>query len=336
MSTGSSWAGTRSTALRARRGKLKRVHQMRLRAGMTAGELAEEMRLTGVMQAGRIGRAAEITAEMFSNPDYTTFLTLSGPLTHGGLRLVFSDLIRKGYVDAIVTNGANMVGDLIEAMGEHHYIGKVDANDEELWEKGINRAYDIYFNGSSFEHLEKFAYGILDDIPEATRDGIPINGLLKEIGLRLKDKDSILYNAAERDVPIFSPGFLDSMLGIPLYMYSKRNKLVINPLRDFDRFTDYVYEANKSGAIILGGGTPKHHTQYMHTLREGLDAAIQIGSARVEDGSLSGAPLKESVSWGKLKGKQMEMTATIFGEVTSVFPLIIAAALEKVEEKKVT
>lgn len=70
----------------------------------------------------------------------------------------------------------------------------------------------------------------------------------------------------------------------------------------------------------------------MHTLREGLDAAIQISSARVEDGSLSGAPLKESITWGKLKeGVLEEKTATIFGEVTSVFPLIIAAALEKIQ-----
>jgi len=311
---------------------LKRVHQMRLRAGMTVGELADEMKKSGVMQAGRIGKAVDIITEMFSNPEYTTFLTLSGPLTHGGLRVVFSDLIKNGYVDAVVTNGANMVGDLIEAMGAHHYIGRVDADDTELFEKGINRAFDIYFEGKVFEELEKYIYKILDDIPEETRIGVSINDLLKEIGIRLTDKDSILYNAAKKDVPIFSPGFLDCMLGIPLYLYSKQKKLVINPLRDFDRFTNLVFDAKKSGAIILGGGTPKHHTQYMHTLREGLDAAVQIGSARVEDGSLSGAPLKESVSWGKLKGEKIEMTSTIFGEVTSVFPLIVAASLEKMEK----
>lgn len=313
---------------------MKRVHQMRLRAGMTVGELTDEMLKTGVMQAGRVGKATEIVAEMFSDPEYTTWITLSGPLCHGGLRAVFSDLIKNGYIDAVVTNGANIVGDLIEAIGAHHYIGKVDSDDEELFKKGINRAYDIYFEGKVFEDLENHVYQLLDDIPEMRRNSIAINEMLKEIGLRLKDKDSILYNAAENDVPLFSPGFLDCMLGIPLYMYSKERTLVINPLKDFDRFTDMVYEAKKSGAIILGGGTPKHHTQYMHTLREGLDAAIQIGSARVEDGSLSGAPLKESISWGKLKGERMGMTATVFGEVTSILPLIVAGALEKVEGKK--
>ncbi len=173
----------------------------------------------------------------------------------------------------------------------------------------------------------------MDSLPEEKRVDIPINGLLREIGLKLEDEDSILYNASRKGVPVFSPGLLDSMLGIPLWMYSKRGRLVIDPLRDFDLFADMVYEAKNAGAIILGGGTPKHHTQYMNTLREGLDAAVQIssGSARADDGSLSGAPLKESVSWGKLKGERLGMTSTIFGDVTIVFPVIVAAALENIQ-----
>ncbi len=304
---------------------------MRLHAGMTVGELADEMLKAGVIGAGRVGRAVEIVAEMFSDPDYTLFLSLSGPLVPGGLRLVFTDLIKEGFVNAVVTNGSNMVHDLFEAMGRHHFIGAVNVDDEKLYEKGINRAYDIYMESEGFQELDAFICAILDQIPEERRTGISINGLLREIGLRLEDVDSILYNAARKNVPIFSPGFLDCMLGIPLWMYSKRSRLVINPLKDFDLFADIVYDAKKSGAIILGGGTPKHHTQYMNTLRDGVDAAIQISSARVEDGSLSGAPLKESITWGKLKGEKINMTSTIFGEVTTIFPLIVAAALEKID-----
>ncbi len=309
---------------------MKRVEQMRLRPGMTVGELTDEMLRAGVIGAGRVGRAVEIVTEMFSDPDYTTFLSLSGPLVPGGMRLVFTDLIRGGYVDAVVTNGANVVHDILEAMGKRHIVGDLLHDDAELFEEGINRAYDIFIEGDAFVELEGYVGGILDDLPEEKRVDVPINGLLREIGLRLEDEDSILYNAAKHEVPIFSPGFLDSMLGIPLWMYSKRSRLVINPLKDFDLFADMVYEAKKTGAIILGGGTPKHHTQYMNTLREGLDAAIQISSARVDDGSLSGAPLKESVSWGKLKGERLGMTSTIFGDVTIVFPVIVAAVLEKI------
>jgi deoxyhypusine synthase len=121
------------------------------------------------------------------------------------------------------------------------------------------------------------------------------------------------------------------MLGIPFWMYSQQKKFQINPLKDFDLLSEMVFEARKSGAIILGGGTPKHHTQYMHTLREGLDAAVQISTARADDGSLSGAPLKESISWGKLKEGVLESkTSTIFGDVTIIFPLIISAVLDKI------
>jgi deoxyhypusine synthase len=307
---------------------MKRVEQMRLRPGMTVGELAEEMRNAGVIGAGRVGRAVEIVAEMFSDPDYTTFITLSGPLVPSGMRLVFRDLIRDGHVDVVVTNGANVVHDIVEAMGRPHMVGEVDVDDAELHERGINRAYDIFIESDTWPKLEEYVGGILDGLPEERRVGIPIHGLLREIGLRLEDEESILYTAARKGVPIFSPGLLDSMLGIPLWMYSKRSSLVIDPIKDFDLLGEMVYEAKKSGAIILGGGTPKHHAQYMNTLREGLDAAVQISTARAEDGSLSGAPLKESVSWGKLKG---DRASTIFGDVTIVFPLIVAAALERIE-----
>jgi deoxyhypusine synthase len=314
---------------------MKKVHQIRLRAGMTAGELADEMRLTGVMQGGRVGKAADIIAEMFSDPSYTTFITLSGPLVPGGLRIVIRDLIKYGYVDAVMTNGANMIHDIVESMGRSHFIGTVNVDDEELYEEGYNRAYDIFIENDTFVDIEKYVGKLVDDIPEEKREGIAFHEFLNELGKRIIDEESILKAAADKNIPIFSPGFLDSMLGIPLWLYGKQKKLVFNPLKDFDLLADMVFDAEKSGAIILGGGTPKHHTQYMHTLREGLDAAVQISSARVEDGSLSGAPLKESITWGKLrKGQLEEKTATIFGEVTSLFPLIIAAALEKVEKKE--
>lgn len=310
---------------------MKKVHQIKLRPGMTVSELAKEMRLTGVMQGGRVGRAVDIVADMFSDPEYTIFITLSGPLVPGGMRVIIRDLIKDGYIDAVMTNGANMVHDLVEAMGRNHYIGTTNVDNEKLYSRGYNRAYDIFIENDTFVDIEGFVNNLIDDIPEKKREDLAFHEFLYELGKRIEDEESVILAAAEKNVPIFSPGFLDCMLGIPLWMYSKQKKLVFNPLKDFDLLADMVFDAEKSGAIILGGGTPKHHTQYMHTLRDGLDAAIQISSARVEDGSLSGAPLKESITWGKLKkGKLEKNTATIFGEVTSLFPLIVAAALEKI------
>jgi deoxyhypusine synthase len=295
---------------------------------MTVGELADEMLGAGVIGAGRVGKAVNIVAEMFSDPDCMTFITLSGPLVPSGMRLIITELIRGGYVDSVVTNGANIVHDILEAMDIGHFIGKKETDDGELLKEGISRIYDIYIRKYAFSELERYIDTLLDSIPEKKRVKTPIHRLLKEMGTRMEDEDSILLNAARCGIPIFSPGLLDSMLGIPMWMYSKKRPLSLDPLEDFDLFAEMVYEAKKTGAIILGGGTPKHHTLYMNTLREGLDLAVQISSAREDDGSLSGAPLREAVSWEKLKG---DKTSTIFGDVTIVFPLIVSAVLEKIQ-----
>jgi deoxyhypusine synthase len=298
---------------------------------MTVGELTLELQRAGVIGAGRVGKAVDLVADIFSDPDFTSFMTLSGPLVPSGMRLIFHDLIRDGYIDAIVTNGANIIHDLVEAIGRQHLVGTQSIDDDELLKQGFNRIYDIFIESYSFIELEKFVTNILDTIPESQRTNFAYHEFLRELGLRLDDKESILNIAAVKDIPIFCPGFLDSMLGIPLWMYSKQKSLSFDPLKDFDLMASMVFDAKKSGAIILGGGVPKHHTQYIHTLRDGLDSAIQISTARVEDGSLSGAPLRESISWGKLKNESLEQnTSTIFGDVTILFPLIVSAALEKI------
>jgi deoxyhypusine synthase len=300
---------------------------------MKIGELTEEMKKAGVIGAGKVGKAVDIIVEMFMDPCYTTFLTLSGPLVPSGLRQIFRDLIEDGYVNVVVTTGANMVHDLIEAIGKSHYIGTSNFDDKKLFNQGINRIYDIFIESNTFVELEKFIGSIIDSFSREKRTNLAYNEFLKIIGLHLEDENSILYTAAKRSVPIFCPGLLDSMLGIPLWMYAKNKQLTFNPLKEFDLLTDIIFEAKKSGAIILGGGMPKHHTQYVHTLREGLDAAIQISTARLEDGSLSGAALKESITWGKLKEGSLEnRTSNIFGDVTIIFPIIVTAALERIQK----
>lgn len=311
---------------------MKKVHQMQLRPNMKVGELTEEMKKAGVIGAGKVGKAVDIIVEMFIDPSYTTFLTLSGPLVPSGLRQIVRDLIKEEYINAVMTTGANIVHDLIEAFGESHYIGASNVEDKKLFKQGINRIYDIFIESNTFIELEKRITNILDLTPKEKRSNLAYNEFLKIIGLNLEDKNSILFTAAKRNVPIFCPGLLDSMIGIPLWMYSKDKYLTFNPLKEFDLLTDMIFDAKKSGAIILGGGTPKHHTQYIHTLREGLDAAIQISTARIEDGSLSGAPLKESITWGKLREESLQLrTSNIYGDVTIIFPIIVVAALEKIQ-----
>ena len=307
---------------------MREVKPIRVRPGISVRELVEEMERSGVLGAGRVAKAARIVAEMFSDREYTVFLSVAGPLVPAGLRGVVSDLVGRELIHALVTTGANITHDIMLSFGMPILIGSHKADDRKLLERGLSRIYDMYVRRSDIEEFERRIWALLDEIPEEERDGTSIYGLMWEIGARLPDESSILRRAWEKRTPIFSPGLLDSMLGMQLWMYSRLRRLVINPLLDFEKFSELVYEARKAGAIILGGGTPKHHVLYMNTLRGGLDAAVQITTATPEDGSLSGAPLEEAVSWGKVKTNKF---VTVHGDATIVFPLVVAAALELVE-----
>jgi len=298
---------------------------MRLRSGLTVDELVSEMRECGVLGAGKIGRAAELAAEMFSDPDCTVFLTMAGPLVPGGLRRIIRDLIDKEYVNVVVTTGANMVHDMVEALGYKHLVGTFLAEDKKLRAKNLGRIGDIYIEQKAFKSLEKWMYKTLENIPEERRKRMSTAELLFEIGKQIQDPESILATAAKKEVPIISPGFVDSIAGFHLWVFGQDKKMGIDPLLDVNKLMDKVYEAKKAGIIILGGGWPKHFALFANTFREGVDCAIQITMDRPEPGGLSGATLEEAISWGKVKPEGKAVT--VICDVTIAFPLIVASAL---------
>jgi len=309
---------------------LRHVKQMRLRPRMSVGELASEMRDAGVLGAGKIGEAADLTAEMFGNPDYTVFLTIAGALVPAGLRKVIRDLIDREYVNVVVTTGANMVHDMVEALGYRHVRGSFLAEDKKLKDRDVGRIGDIYIRQKAFKHLEKWLFQILETIPEERRAHMSVAELLTELGKQIKDNDSILATAARKKVPIICPAFVDSIAGFHLWVFGQDKKIVIDPLLDVSRLMDVVYEAKKVGMIILGGGVPKHFALFANTFREGIDCAVQITMDRPEPGGLSGASLEEAISWGKIKPEGKGVT--VICDATIAFPIIVASALDNLEK----
>jgi len=307
---------------------LKDVKHIQLTRGITVAQLIKEMDACGVLGAGKIGKAAKLVTRMFKNPDYTVFLTLAGALVPGGLRNIIAQLIAKGHVNVVVTTGANMVHDMVEALGYRHKVGTFRAEDKQLKRKDIGRIADIYIEHKVFKDLEKWLYRILEEIPEQKRQRISPSELLLEIGKRIDDEDSILATAARKNVPVICPGLPDSIAGFQLWIYGQDKKLVLDPLGDVSKLVGEVYEAKKSGIIILGGGLPKHFALFANTFREGVDLAVQITMDRPEPGGLSGASLEEAISWSKVKSE--ENTVTVISDATIAFPLIVAAALEEV------
>lgn len=306
---------------------MKYVKHITLTKDMSLSQLLDEMCQCGVLGAGRIGKAAELTAEMFRNKDYTVFLTLAGALVPGGLRKIIANLIEAELVHVVVTTGANMVHDMVEALGYRHVIGTLQAEDKKLKRQEIGRIADIYIEQKAFKALEKWLYKVVEEIPELERQNLSTAELLFQIGKRINDEESILAQAAKKNVPVICPGFVDSIAGFQLWMISQDKKTKINPLTDIRTLLDKVYEAKKVGVIILGGGLPKHFTLFANTFREGVDCAVQITMDRPEPGGLSGAPLEEAISWGKLKPEGKAVT--VICDATIAFPLIVAAALER-------
>ena len=286
-----------------------KVDQIDIKPDMSVSELIDQFDGSGVLGAGRVARACDLLAKMISDDDTNVFMSLGGPLVPGGLRNVFADMVKNHYVDLIVASGANITHDLLESFGGRHYKDK-GTDDEELNAQGIGRIGDVFTASEDFEVFEQRITEIFEDIASS------------------KSHNSILANAARENVPIFAPGLIDSMFGLQLWMFNQDHDFVVDAVADMHYLSDIVFNSEKVGGILLGGGLTKHYTLASNLLKGGLDLAIQITMDRPESGSLSGAPLEEAKSWSKAKcGSDL---ATVIGDVTVIFPLILAGALDKI------
>ena len=304
-----------------------KVNPINVTSDMKISDLISQFDESGVLGAGRVARACNILADMIQDEDMKVFMSLGGPLIPGGMRNIVTKMINDGHVDLIVSSGANITHDLVEAFGGSHYRHE-GKDDEELNEEGIGRIADINVGSDDFTIFETEITKIFEQIA-SERQSISIQELLHEIGLLVEDENSFVATAARNNVPIFAPGLIDSMMGLQLWIFNQDHDFVVDAVADMHYLSDIVFEAEKVGAILLGGGLTKHYTLASNVIKGGLDAAIQITMDRPEAGSLGGAPLEEAKSWAKARcGSSL---ASVVGDVTIIFPLIYAAALDKLD-----
>jgi deoxyhypusine synthase len=148
-----------------------------------------------------------------------------------------------------------------------------------------------------------------------------------------RGRDSLARLAFERKIPVFVPGITDGAVGSQVWLFWQRHRdFALDLLADEQALSDRVYEAKRTGAILLGGGISKHHTIWWNQFRDGLDAALYITTAVEWDGSLSGARTREAISWGKVKPRAPHVT--VEGDVTVLLPLMVGAALERLRAKR--
>jgi len=300
------------------------VTQIHIRPGMTVNELVSAMGKAGAYNGGSLHRAADIYERMLRDTETTKFFGLAGAMVPAGMGGIVTDLIRDRHIDILVSTGANLTHDIIEAIGCRHFHGTAFCNDVELRHDEINRIYDVYLPNEAFEHFEEFMQGVYGALePKST---ISIAGLLRHIGSHLKS--GILHTAAEKEIPVYCPAVQDSMVGLQYWLFSQTNKVTVDAFADMPALMDRCFTAKKAGAMLIGGGVPKNFIlQSMLMTPNGFNYAVQLTGDRPDLGGLSGATLDEARSWGKIT--EDAQAVTVYGDATITLPVLVAAVMER-------
>ena len=324
-----------------------RINPEPIAKGVTAADLIDGAFLA--YNAGRLQKAARLYVEKMLAEEAFVGMSLTGALTPAGLgRSVLIPLIRAGFVDWIVSTGANLYHDAHFGLGLALHQGAHDVDDRVLRAEGVVRIYDILFDYKVLLETDAYLRGVMDT-PEFQRDmsTAELHYLLgkflaaREDELKLNDT-CVLTTAFRCGVPCYTSSPGDSSIGMNIAeLWLKGRGPRLDVCRDVNETAAIVYEAKKSGGasgvLILGGGSPKNFIlQTEPQIQEvlGLDEAghdyfVQVTDARPDTGGLSGATPGEAVSWGKVDPEKLPGTVVVYGDTTIIAPLLTAYALTR-------
>lgn len=308
------------------------VKDFQWKQGITVKELMQSYSHIGY-QSVELSRAADVIIKMKKN-SAKIFLTFTSNMVTSGLRGFFAQLIRLKIPNVIVTTVGGIEEDIMKANGEKFSIGNFSSDDVELHEKGINRIGNLLIKNESYMNFENYITPILDKL-YTKKKRWAVSEMLKEIGLMLdpkKAQDSILFQAAKNEVPIFCPAITDGAFGFHLYLYQQKHPdFIIDVVKDFGNILFTTTHDDKKGVIALGGSISKHHAILCTLLNGGANYAVYMTTAHKTSGSMSGATTDEAKSWGKVKDDSD--IATVNGDVTIMFPLTMIKVLEELKEE---
>lgn len=317
-----------------------RILPTRVKPDMTVTELIDQQ--FQAYNAARLHEAARLYVERMLDPeqDVTIGMTMAGALTPAGLGGSILTLMEYGFVDFIISTGANLYHDMHHALAMSLHRGDFRLDDVKLQEEGVIRIYDILFDDKVLLDTDSFVRESLKSLPNRP---ISTSELHHHLGTQLlkagvKPEYSILAQAAAWNVPIYTSSPGDSSIGMNVARHAlDGNQLTLDPLADVNETTAIVHSATRNGVIILGGGSPKNfYLQTQPQLWEvlgiqkgGHDYFIQITADAPHWGGLSGATPSEAVSWGKIKPDQLRDAVVVYGDSTIALPLIAAYAVSK-------
>jgi deoxyhypusine synthase len=309
----------------------RRVEDIQIHDRPSLDTLARRLGAAGGFTAKGFAQGVDILVEMLGDGEMTTFLSFPADIVATGTRGVLHQLIAGGHVDAVITTCGTLDHDIARSYGPYLH-GDWLLDDALLRKQGLYRLGNLVIEEKVYGGtVERFMQRLLNRLWKNGTRRISTADLVWKIGEALgprAGRGSLARAAFERNVPMIVPGITDGAVGSQLWLFWQLHKeFQVDLLPDEQRLSDLVFDAERSGAILLGGGISKHHTIWWNQFRDGLDAALYITSAVEWDGSLSGARTREAVSWGKVKPKAHHVT--VEGDITVLLPWMVGAALER-------
>jgi deoxyhypusine synthase len=306
---------------------MKIVKDMNISRKVGLKDVLNQMLQAGGFTGKKLALAAGILKEMLKDKECLRFLSFTGNLVATGIRGIFRDFVKNKFFDVVITTCGALDHDLARSF-KNYYHGSFFVDDKELHKKGIHRLGNIFIPKDSYGLIiEEKMQSYLKEIFSEGKKELSTYELCWEIGKRIGNKGSILYWAWKNKIPIIVPGITDGAVGYQIWQFSQDHDFKINVLKDEQLLSDLVWNAKKSGALIVSGGISKHHVIWHTQFRGGLDYAVYITTAAEYDGSLSGAQTREAISWGKIKEKAKHVTVEV--DATIALPIIYAALISK-------
>ncbi|MED5371613.1 MAG: deoxyhypusine synthase family protein [Myxococcota bacterium] len=311
-----------------------------------------------------LGEAAEALHAMVTDPRCGVVMTLSGAMTVAKMGLVITEMVERGWVQAIVSTGALMTHGMVELAGMSHYKARPDLNDAELFDKGYNRVYDTYELEESLNSLGSKLRGIFKHI-DAELDVYSSWHLTQQVGKYLASPGTrgILSACYRKGVPVFIPALTDSEFGLDLATFYMEQMLrgdsetsvsdglgklrsKYDPFLDLAHYTRFVLNSDRLGIFTIGGGVPRNWAQqaspfvdYMNKplgRNEQLNRfryAVRICPEPTHWGGLSGCTYSEGVSWGKfVPPAEGGRFAEVYADATLVWPLLVQGVIQRMEK----
>jgi len=309
---------------------MKKVKDFEIEKSGDLREILAQMEDLGGFQGNKVAEAVNILERMIKDKKSLNFLSFPACLVATGIRGIFKEMVKRKWFDLVITTCGTLDHDLARTWGDY-YQGSFELNDEEVKKKGFSRLGNVLVPDKVYaEQVEKNVQRFLSEIYEEKKE-LTTYELVWEFGKRLDSENSIIYWATKNNIPVIIPGITDGMIGYQLWMFSQHKDFKINVLKDEQLLNDQVWDAEKTGALIIGGGISKHHTIWWNQFKGGLDYVVYLTTAIEEDGSLSGARPREAVSWGQIKENAEKVF--IYGEASSILPLMVSALAERLQPR---